>query len=430
MKRSIAIAFLLMLFGCGSLTPSQDVGLTDAPIELVVSTIPGPVAVKLKADAVAFSNKYPNVTIKFNEFEQKPYEEQGPRLFLSENKPDVAWYWLVMRTFDVIESGAFEPIDDLYAQEGWERTLPQSTLDLYTYKDGHRYGVSDTTVWAPILYYNKVAFEKAGVDLPLTMEDFYAAAPKLKAAGYIPLVSGLGVSNIAGHVFEGVLVHSVSRTQYNKLLDFSKRYEDIHYQSPDMVGVFRQLQRMGRELFPEGASGMKDNEARALFVEGEAAVYSHGSWAAGSSMLGKELPGNFQLGTMFYPQMKPNVPGAAGLFQGNALWVIRGTGKEAWAKKFVAHAMSKERHIALAKSRGLFPSRTDLTDEDLAPLGDTQVQMYKQLQEYGTVTFWHHLAPIELNQTKNDAVQRVIAGNMTPEEAAARMQATFEKLQK
>ncbi|WP_068311495.1 extracellular solute-binding protein [Polycladidibacter hongkongensis] len=39
----------------------------------------------------------------------------------------------------------------------------------------------------PILYYNEEALAKAGVEAPTTWEEFEAIAPKLKAAGYVPL---------------------------------------------------------------------------------------------------------------------------------------------------------------------------------------------------------------------------------------------------
>jgi ABC-type glycerol-3-phosphate transport system substrate-binding protein len=431
---TVVLVISIVLTGCGGSTeptptptPAPTPALTQDPIELVVSTIPGPVSAKLQADAAAFTAKHPNVTFKFNEIEAKTYEDQGPRLFLAEDKPDVAWYWMVTRTYAAIESGAFEPIDDLYAREGWDKVLPKSTIDLFTYKDGKKYGANDTIVWAPALYYNKDILAAAGVEPPKTIEDLYAAAPKIKAAGFIPLVSGVGFVNIAGHMFEGVLSHTLNNDQYTKMIDFSKKYDDMNYESPAFVDVFTQLQKIGKELLPEGAAGMVDNDARALFVQGKAAFYSHGSWAAGSALLGKELSAEFKLGTMYYPQMKADVKGAVGLFAGNALWVIKGTGKEAWSKEFVAYAMSKESHVALVKSKGLFPSRTDLTAADLEPLGETQITMYQQLQEAGTVTLWHHLAPVDLNQVKNESVQAVIAGSMTPEDAAKKMQETFDK---
>jgi ABC-type glycerol-3-phosphate transport system substrate-binding protein len=425
---SLLLAFSLLLGSCSeSSTPTPSYTLTDENIELYVSTITGPVAEKLKVDAAAFSLKYPNVTFKFTEFEPKIYEDQGPRLFQSDDKPDVAWFWMLTRTYALIESEAFEPLDDLYAREGWDKVLPQSTIELFTYKDGKKYGANDTIVWAPTLYYNKDILVTAGVEAPKTIEDLYIAAQKIKAAGFIPLVSGVGTPNIAGHMFEGVLSHTLNSDQYAKIIDFSKKYNDMNYESQAMVDVFSTLQRIGKELLPDGAAGTQDNEARAMFVQGKAAFYSQGSWAAGSALLGKELSAEFKLGTMYYPQMKADVKGAVGLFAGNALWVIKGTGKEAWSKEFVAYAMSKESHIALVKSKGLFPSRTDLSATDLVPLGSTQINMYNQLKDAGTVTYWHHLAPVELNQVKNEVVQSIISGEITPADAVKKLQKTFDE---
>jgi ABC-type glycerol-3-phosphate transport system substrate-binding protein len=92
--------------------------------------------------------------------------------------------------------------------------------------------------------------------------------------------------------------------------------------------------------------------------------------------------------------------------------------------------MSKESHKALAKSQYLFPSRTDLTVEEMAPLGLVQMGIHRLMVEKGPITLWHHLAPIELNNVKNESVQSVVAGKMTPEAAAKKMQETFEKILK
>jgi ABC-type glycerol-3-phosphate transport system substrate-binding protein len=397
------------------------------PITLNITTIPGPVELKLKDDAAAFTKKYPNVTFKFNVIESGTYENSGPRLFLSADKPDVAWYWLISKVYPAIDAGAFEPIDDLYASEQWDKALPKSTIKLFTYKDGKKYGANDTIVWAPILYYNKDILAKVGMANPKSWDDLYAAAPKIKAAGYIPLVSGVGFANIAGHVYEGLLANTLLPDQQLKMIDFSKKYPEMNYESPVFIDIFRQLKRMGEELFPAGATGMVDNDARALFVQGKAAFYSHGSWAAGEALLGKELPSTFNLGYMLYPQTRPDFDGSIGLFPGNALWVIKGTGKEAWAKKFVAYAMSKESMISLAKAKYIFPSRTDMTPEELAPLGKWQIDINKMMVQKGPVTLWHVLAPVDVNVVKNASVQAVINGSMTPEAAAKKIQEAFDK---
>lgn len=86
--------------------------------------------------------------------------------------------------------GAVVPVQDLLEQAG-------AAFDINNYVSGVRYFYADSSgkmigmpfnSSAPIMYYNTEALQKAGVEAPKTWEEFEAIAPKLKEAGYIPLV--------------------------------------------------------------------------------------------------------------------------------------------------------------------------------------------------------------------------------------------------
>ncbi len=86
--------------------------------------------------------------------------------------------------------GAVVPVQDLLNDAG-------AGFDINDYISGVRYFYADSkgkmigmpfNSSAPIMYTNTGALEKAGVKPPKTWEDFEAIAPKLKEAGYIPLV--------------------------------------------------------------------------------------------------------------------------------------------------------------------------------------------------------------------------------------------------
>lgn len=85
--------------------------------------------------------------------------------------------------------GAIVPVQDLLEANG-------GNFDINDYISGVRYFYADEdgkmigmpfNSSTPLLYYNKEALAKAGVDAPKTWEDFEAIAPKLKEAGYIGL---------------------------------------------------------------------------------------------------------------------------------------------------------------------------------------------------------------------------------------------------
>ena len=85
--------------------------------------------------------------------------------------------------------GAVVPMQDLFSQSGLK-------FNINDYISGVRYFYADSkgkmigmpfNSSSPILYYNVAALKKAGVSAPKTWEEFEAMAPKLKAAGYVPM---------------------------------------------------------------------------------------------------------------------------------------------------------------------------------------------------------------------------------------------------
>lgn len=86
--------------------------------------------------------------------------------------------------------------------------LPDSMFENVYFADfkayeGKRYGLS-TGVNTQGIVYNKKAFAQAGVDkVPTTLDEFYAACEKLKAAGIIPLYMNYGAQWPIGNWAEG-----------------------------------------------------------------------------------------------------------------------------------------------------------------------------------------------------------------------------------
>lgn len=134
---------------------------------------------KLKEYGDMFKAKYPEVTAV--EFEAvKDYEKTLKVRMASNELPDVVMIPSGIPNTDVARY--FEPLDDLGFNDQLlfkqDRTI-----------DGQLYGIASGAK-AIGLVYNKKAFEKAGIDkLPVTLDEFYVACEKLKAAGIIPFAT-------------------------------------------------------------------------------------------------------------------------------------------------------------------------------------------------------------------------------------------------
>jgi len=101
----------------------------------------------------------------------------------------------------------FEPIDDL----GFTKDNTYYWAN-GTGEDGKLYLLSIGMGFNGVVY-NKTAFEKAGIDkLPATVEEFYAASEKLKAAGIIPVASNFKdkwpIGGFAGGAYQGAVTGS------------------------------------------------------------------------------------------------------------------------------------------------------------------------------------------------------------------------------
>ncbi|MFT8038207.1 extracellular solute-binding protein, partial [Salmonella enterica subsp. enterica serovar Enteritidis] len=65
------------------------------------------------------------------------------------------------------------------------------------------------------LWINPEVFEKAGATPPKTLDEFFAAAEKLKAAGFVPVAHG-GQPWQDGTVFEGFVLSILGPDDYHK----------------------------------------------------------------------------------------------------------------------------------------------------------------------------------------------------------------------
>ncbi|WP_026574254.1 ABC transporter substrate-binding protein [Bacillus sp. UNC438CL73TsuS30] len=424
--------FFILLSGCSlsSIYSNNDHSQTQKvgkQTELVVSAIPN-AAIRLSADADAFMAANPNIKIKINEYEENVYKEQAPDLFTSSEKPDIAWYWAERKYKEIVESGALEPLDSMYKSEGWNKELPKSTLNRYTSEDGHKYAVNTNIVWTPVIYYNKKAFRESGIKEPHTFSEFFSMSKPLEKKGYIPLVSAIGDPSNRGHIFDAVLQRNVTKQQFRQLINNDGNHQEMTYQSKEVLNSWSIMRKMAKEMLPKDAATTSEEEARALFVQGKAAMYS--SISAQAGILEDELPENFDIGFFYYPQIKRDIKPKVQLYTGDALMVLKGTGKEELAKRFVAFVMSYDRQKALAEQRMFFPSRTDLNNEDLKQYGPLFSKMYKEMSELGTTPLWDDRIPSEVAKVSFKLHLNVMTGKEEPIDAGKELQEIHERYQK
>lgn len=405
---------------------------------LTITTIPGNQATRMQVVADNFMAANPDINVVINvaggaETEYKP---TFPQIVASDDRPDVAWYWVDGRQYqDIANNGFLEPLDDLYESEGWNEVLPESTLRLYTQPDGKRYAVCGGVVWYPQVYYNKAIFAEVGIEAPpadrpyyTSAEEFYAVCDQLRAAGYEPLTLGGKEGWIIGHTHDAILSRlATDEALVDLLFNWRPGSEPLtrYTEDPWLKSNKQLLEFSERGVFAEGFLGRSYAEGRALFVQGRAAMYQDGSWAPTQPILYTEAP-DLDFGWMLYPQLDENIPAKFLLYAGDGIMVPAGTENVDIAKQFVAFLMSPEQVIAQIDV-GIVPSRTDIPVEEIQRVGPHVAEMYSMLPVLGTTTGWDDPVPANMAERSHILWQDLLGGRIPVEQVGQEIEELAER---
>lgn len=106
-----------------------------------------------------------------------------------------------------------EPVDNILAETGALEVMPEDLKALLKVR-GNTYTVPLNIHRGGVMWTNKRVLEKAGVAVPTTFEEFFAACEALRGQGIVPL--GLGVADgfELSHTFEDVLLGTVGPDKF------------------------------------------------------------------------------------------------------------------------------------------------------------------------------------------------------------------------
>jgi raffinose/stachyose/melibiose transport system substrate-binding protein len=128
------------------------------------------------------------------------------------------------------------------------------------------------------LWYNKAALEKAGLQLPATLEEIPAMCQPLRDAGYVPLA----VDGVDGWPLMRNIALIPFRLTGNEYIKALKKGEASLGDEPGRRAV-QWVYDLGQNgCFQEGFSADDYVAARNLYASGQAAMYYMGSWEIGT----------------------------------------------------------------------------------------------------------------------------------------------------
>ena len=264
--------------------------------------------------------------------------------------------------------------------------------------------------------YNKDAFEEVGVEVPTTVEEFFAVLDAFKEDGtYIPMAMGtndqweaatMGYNNVGPNYWRGEEGRAALIAGEQSLTDEA------------WVAPYRQLARWG-EYLGDGYEVQTYPDSQNLFTLGRAAIYPAGSW----EIAGFNDQADFEMGAF-----KPPVPEAGDQCYISdhtdiGIGMNAATDNPEAAKTFLNWVASPEFASLYANAvPGFFPLSSEPVELD-DPLAQEFASWREECESTirSTYQILSRGTPNLENETWNASVQ-VIKGAETPEEAGARLQ--------
>ncbi|MCE1254123.1 MAG: ABC transporter substrate-binding protein [Anaerolineae bacterium] len=251
--------------------------------------------IKIWQDTIipAFEKHYPDIHVEFAP--TAPAEYNG--VLNSKLEGGTAGDLITCRPFDaslaLFQKGYLASLNDLKGMENFGDVAKSAWIT----DDGKDVFCVPMASVIHGFFYNKEAFDKLGLSVPTTNEEFFKVLDAIKADGtYVPLGMGtadmweaatMGFQNVGPNYWQG-------EDGRLALIKGTAKYTDAPY-----VDTFKQLAAWAPYM-PEGYEAVKYADAQSLFTLGKAAIYPTGSW----EISGFESQAQFPMGVFKPPVQK------------------------------------------------------------------------------------------------------------------------------
>ena len=306
------------------------------------------------------------------------------------------------------------------ADAGLIRPLGLTDEELATYQDSVLATVKfDDEVWGlprafstKALYWNKDLFAEAGVDMPdgpQTWDDVMTAA---KAISENTDAAGIGMPAAA---FDNTM-HEFLNWLYSNGGEVIDADGDVVFDSPQNVETLQFF----ADLVPfmqDGPVAYDRAELEPLFREGQIAMYTNGGW-------GRAQTGDVDFGINLIPA------GPSGdhstLLITDSLVVFEGSGVEEQAMDLVKFLTATDRQAAFDEAGGWTPIRQTEASDALKESDPTWGVFIDSVESGGPEPLL--VDYVAMQDVVNEAIQGVVLGELSAQEAASEVQGGLEDL--
>ncbi|WP_436376162.1 extracellular solute-binding protein [Cytobacillus sp. BC1816] len=360
-----------------------------------------------------YEAEHEDVKIEVEVLENEQYKNKIKVLSSSNELPDVGFTWAAGYMTPFVKGSLFAELDDVL-NDGLKESFVSGTTEAYAL-DGKTYGLPLELNIAPI-YYNKEIFEKYNLDVPQTYSELENAVKTLTDNGVAPIALG-NKDRWTGSLWYMYLADRIGGAEVlNKAIDRSGSFED-----PALVSAAEEIQKLVKEnAFNKGYNGLSNDEGKAEFLNGNAAMYLMGTWELPNFTTNEEIPQDFRDSVGFFKF--PTVDGGKGNIDswvggpGVGLFVAENSKVKDESKEFVKFFVEKWGEQSVEKA-GVIPATK--VDTGKVDLPDLYIDVLNELNKASSLTLF---ADVQMSasvaETHLNLIQSLFGNEVKPSDYA------------
>jgi glucose/mannose transport system substrate-binding protein len=305
-----------------------------------------------------------------------------------------------------------EPIDCLFASEGWDHAFPSDVLDLVRH-EGRLYGVPLDIHRTNALFFSRPILAKHGLLPPTTLDDLHVVAEALRARGVVPFAIGYKQPwTLTMLAFESVLVAVAGGEYYRDL--FSGRCRPG---GPELRATLAHVARI-LDYANADAARLGWDGAVELLRNGRAAMTIMGDWAKGY------LTNSGSASYRDFGEVASPGAGGAFIFATDTFGLPKRASHRAGAIDLLKVFGSREGQDAFNPIKGSISARTDVDLSFYDPIARATARDFWASARYPSLA---SIAPGSFIRAL-DAAMAKFARNRDPEAVIAAIRAHYDLL--
>jgi len=418
---ALAVGLALLLTGCANVTNDRLATEPETGDQVTIKLMHlWPEAGALGQHRIVnkiiteYEAEHPNVTVKQEVLDNEQYKAKIRVLSAVNDLPDVGLTWAAGYLQPFVEGDLFTPLDDLLNGE-LRDSFVAGTTEAYSV-NGKTYALPLEFNIAPI-YYNKKLFKKFNLGVPATYAEFQHVVKTLAAGGVAPIALG-NKDRWTGSLWYMYMADRIAGSQ--KLADAIAG--KISFADPGLVQAAKNVQDLvDAGAFNPGFNGLSNDEAKAAFLDGKAAMYMVGTWELPNFTTNQDIPQDFRdnVGFFKFPTVeggKGNIDGWVG-GPGVGLFVAQNSEVKEQAKSFVQYFVKRWGEQSVADAGVIPATKVDTASVKLPKL---YVDLLNEMNKATSITLF---ADVQMKpgaaETHLNQIQALFGKAVSPEQFAA-----------